>query len=63
MQDSQQSSHLMCPIPSHLSRRFLHFGRGSASVSVVFANLGPNQSVYISLDRTAGKEWNWCSTR
>lgn len=36
---------------------------GSASVSVVFANLAPNQPVYVSLDQTAGAQWNWYSTR
>jgi hypothetical protein len=36
---------------------------GTASVSVVFANLAPNQPVYVSLDQTAGVGWNWYATR
>ena len=56
MQDSKQSSHLICPVPSHLSHGFLHFERGSASISVVFATLAPNQPVYRSLDQMAESE-------
>ena len=36
---------------------------GAQSISVVYANLAPDQPVYAVIEQTAGAHWNWYSTR